>query len=103
MYGLIGKMIAVAGQRDALIAILLDGVGEMPGCRSYVVATDPKDANAVWVTEVWESEPSHRASLALPAVQRAIALGKPLIAGFGDFTMTEPIGGIGLAGDAAAR
>ena len=30
MYGLIGKMIATPGQRDALIAILLDGVAEVP-------------------------------------------------------------------------
>jgi hypothetical protein len=32
MYGLIGKMIAVPGQRYALIAVLLESVGEMPGC-----------------------------------------------------------------------
>jgi len=32
MYGLIGKMIAAHGQRDALAAILLGGTGSMPGC-----------------------------------------------------------------------
>jgi hypothetical protein len=31
MYGLIGEMIAVAGQRDALAAILLGSTGSMPG------------------------------------------------------------------------
>lgn len=41
MYGLIGKMKAVAGQRDALISIILNGVSGMPGCLSYVVAQDP--------------------------------------------------------------
>ena len=97
MYGLIGKMNAVAGQRDALIAILLEGVGSMPGCLSYIVAKDPADANAIWVTEVWDSEESHKASLSLPAVQQAIARGKPLIAGFGDYFVTEPVGGHGLA------
>jgi quinol monooxygenase YgiN len=97
MYGLIGKMIAVSGQRDALIAILLEGVGEMPGCRSYVVAKDPKDVNAIWITEVWDDEQSHRASLSLPSVQQAIARGKPMIASFGEFTTTEPVGGQGLA------
>jgi len=30
MYGLIGKMIAVAGQRDNLISILLEGIHDMP-------------------------------------------------------------------------
>src|ERR1041384_1844734 len=66
MYGLIGKMRAVAGQRDALIAILLEGTGSMPGCLSYIVATDPADADAIWITEVWDSEASHKASLSLP-------------------------------------
>jgi quinol monooxygenase YgiN len=97
MYGLIGKMIAVAGKRDELIAILLDGVAGMPGCLSYVVAKNPADANAIWVTEVWDSEQSHRASLALPAVKQAITRGKPLIASFGDHTVTEPVGGHGLS------
>ena len=75
MYGLIGKMRAVAGQRDALIAILLEGTGSMPGCLSYIVATDPADADAIWITEVWDSEASHKASLQLPAVRDAIARG----------------------------
>jgi quinol monooxygenase YgiN len=52
MYGLIGKMMAVAGQREALIAILLEGVAGMPGCLSYVVARDPADAEGLWITEV---------------------------------------------------
>lgn len=97
MYGLIGKMTAVPGQRDALIDILLDGVSGMPGCLSYIVARDPADADAIWITEVWDSRDSHRASLSLPAVQQAIARGKPLIAGFSDQTETEPVGGQGLA------
>lgn len=97
MYGLIGKMIAVEGQRDALIAVLLEGVSGMPGCLSYVVARDPADANAIWITEVWDSEASHKASLSLPSVKAAIAKGRPMIAGFGDSVVTAPVGGHGLA------
>ena len=96
MYGLIGKMTAVAGQRDALLAILLEGTGAMPGCLSYVIATDPADADALWITEVWASQASHAASLQLPAVQAAIAKGRPLIAGFSDRVETIPVGGVGL-------
>ena len=66
MYGLIGKMKAVAGQRDTLASILLEGISEMPGCLSYVVAHDPSDPDAIWVTEVWDSQESHKASLSLP-------------------------------------
>jgi quinol monooxygenase YgiN len=97
MYGLIGKMLAAPGQRDALLAILIESVGEMPGCSSYVVATDPSDANAIWITEVWDSEVSHKASLSLPAVKSAIARARPLIAGFGEHHVTTPVGGHGLA------
>ena len=96
MYGLIGKMVATAGNRDALAAIILDGASTMPGCLSYVVAKDPRDADALWITEVWDSAESHKASLKLPGVQAAIAKGRPLIASFGDQVQTEPIGGIGL-------
>jgi hypothetical protein len=38
----------------------------------------------------------HKASLSLPAVQGAIARGRPLIAGFGERFETNPIGGHGL-------
>ena len=97
MYGLIGKMKAVPGQRDALIAILLDGVSGMPGCLSYVVARDPGDPDSLWITEVWDSEASHKASLSLPQVREAIAKARPIIAGFDSHTVTEPVGGHGLS------
>lgn len=97
MYGLIGKMTAVAGKRDELISILLEGVAGMPGCLSYVVAKDPAEADAIWITEVWDSQESHKASLSLPSVKQAITRGRPLIAGFSNNTTTEPVGGHGLA------
>jgi quinol monooxygenase YgiN len=97
MYGLIGKMNVVSGQREALIAILLEGVEAMPGCMSYIIAKDPSDTDAIWITEVWDSQASHEASLSLPSVQQAIARGRPLIAGFSERIITEPVGGHGLA------
>jgi quinol monooxygenase YgiN len=96
MYGLIGKITAVPGQRDALAAILMDGTGAMPGCLSYVIAQDPADEHALWITEVWDSQASHKASLSLPAVQAAITKGRPLIAGFSNRVETVPIGGHGI-------
>ena len=96
MYGLVGKMNAVPGQRDALAAILLDGTQAMPGCLSYVIAREPADDSALWITEVWDSQASHKASLSLPSVQAAIAKGRPLIAGFSNRVETVPIGGYGI-------
>lgn len=97
MYGLIGKMLAQPGERDALIAILVEGTDAMPGCLSYVIARDPTNADAIWITEVWDSAASHQASLKLPAVQAAISRARPIIAGFGERFETEPVGGYGLA------
>jgi len=96
MYGLISKIDVVAGQQDRLAAILLNGVAGMPGCRSYVVAKDLENPDALWVTEVWDSEEAHAESLSLPSVQAAIREGRPMIAGFSARSETEPIGGHGL-------
>lgn len=96
MYGLIGKINVVPGQRAAVIAALLEGVDAMPGCLSYVVAEDPADPDALWVTEAWESRESHAASLTLAVVQQAIARARPHITGFGEQFETIPVGGRGL-------
>ena len=98
MYGLMGKFIAAEGRRDELIGAMLDSIGDMPGCLSYVIARDPQDANGVWITEVWDSRESHEASLQLPQVRATIARARPLIAGFGERFETEPVGGVGLRG-----
>ena len=94
MYGLIGKMRAKPGQRDALIGLLAAGTANMPGCLSYVIAKDLQDPDALWITEAWDNAASHKASLALPAVRAAITQGKPLIAGFGERFETQPVAGV---------
>lgn len=99
MHGLIGKILAVEGRREELAEILIEAVGGMPGCLSYVVANDVENDDALWVTEVWKSATSHQESLSLPSVQEAIKKGRPLIAEFGEGFVTEPIGGHGLSRD----
>ena len=96
MYGLIGKMKCTPGNREALISILLEGVSGMPGCLSYVVAKDPTDSDSIWITEAWEDQDKHKASLSLPSVQAAISKARPIIAGFGERFETQPVGGHGL-------
>jgi quinol monooxygenase YgiN len=96
MYGLIGTMTAKSGQRGVLADILLNGISGMPGCLSYIVASDPANADLIWITEVWESKEAHAASLSLASVKEAIAKGRPLIAGMASVAETSPIGGQGL-------
>ncbi|WP_245646555.1 putative quinol monooxygenase [Sphingomonas soli] len=92
-FGMIGKIKAVPGKRDALIAILGSGTDTMPGCLAYLIAEDAKDPDAIWITEIWDNKESHAASLALPAVKEAIRMGRPLIAGFELSAETRPLPG----------
>jgi quinol monooxygenase YgiN len=94
MYGLIGKIISAPNRRDDLIAILQESSAHMPGCFSYVIAKDVADANTIWVTEVWDSEANHQASLSLPAVKDAIGRAKPILAGFSEIAVTNPVAGV---------
>ena len=96
MYGLIVHMTAAPGKRDALVTILLGATSSMPGCLSYVVAQDPTSADAIWITEVWDSQASHKASLYQPSVKAAISQAKPLFVGFDKPIETVPVGGRGL-------
>lgn len=96
MYGLITRMTTVPGRRDSVIDILVTGREPPAGCLSYVIARDPADLDALWVTEVWTDEAAHRAALQRPDIKAAIGLALPFLATFHDTTITEPVGGIGL-------
>ena len=94
MFGLIGKMRVVAGKRGELIDILAAGTVGMPGNRSYLIAEDMSDEDALWITEVWDSQELHAASLDLPQVREAIGKGKPLIAAFEMHQTIRPVAGV---------
>src|SRR3954466_8005487 len=86
MFMLHGRLAARPGRRDELLAILSEGDTDerMPGCRLYLVAVDDADTDGVWVTEVWESEAAHAASLELDRVKEQISRAMPILdtAGF---------------------
>lgn len=96
MWGMIGKMTVLPGKRDEMIEILKSSAANMPGCFSYVVAKDATDENVMWVTEVWDSQASHDASLSLPAVKAAIPRGRALVSNFERVAVTTPAWGVGL-------
>jgi quinol monooxygenase YgiN len=96
MWGMIAKITVLPGKRDEMIGILKSSAANMPGCFSYVVAKDATDENVMWVTEVWDSQASHDASLSLPAVKEAVPRGKALVASFERPAVTIPVWGVGL-------
>jgi quinol monooxygenase YgiN len=97
MWGLIAKITLIPGKRDEMILILKESAADMPGCMSYIVAKDTTDENTIWVTEVWDSQASHDASLTLPAVKNATPRGKALVSNFERIAVTTPLWGAGLA------
>lgn len=90
MHGLIARFTAHPGKRDEVAALMVSG-GTPPGCRSFVVANDPGDPDALWITEVWDSEEAWKASFDLPAVKASIDRVVPLVALFGKLTVTAPV------------
>lgn len=91
MYGLISKLKAQTGQREALIQVLLQGSRAMPGCIHYIIARDIHDEHTLWVVETWDSAQAHKSSLSLPEVVDAMARGKPLIAAIERRVETVPV------------
>jgi quinol monooxygenase YgiN len=97
MYGLISRITAQSGRREELVKILLSAIANsMAGCLNYIVATDPSDANSIWVTEVWQSRQAHAASLSIPVVKEAMSKGAALIASFSRVAETSPVGGLNI-------
>lgn len=96
MYGMIAKITAMAGQRDEFIEVLIKSTSRMPGCLSYIVAKDSRDADVVWVTEAWDNAASHEASFSLPEVKSAISQAKSLVSAFERVAITTPIREMGL-------
>jgi quinol monooxygenase YgiN len=98
VYGYIASMRTRPGKRDEVIALLLKALDGLPaaGCLSYVVSECADDTDRIWVSEVWESDEHHAASLQLPETRAAIATVMPLLTG--EFTRqeTQVVGGLGL-------
>jgi quinol monooxygenase YgiN len=94
-FGSYGKFTTHPGQRDSLVALLLEAASSMqsvPGCELYLVNTSPTESETVWVTEVWSSEQAHDASLTLESARALIQRAMPLIAGIESIKL-RPTGG----------
>jgi quinol monooxygenase YgiN len=97
-YGLLGKIYAQPGERDALVAALLAAAQLLEGdatCIHYVISTSD-EPEAVWVSEVWTEADAHDASLARPEIRGLIERVRPLVAGMSDQTQLHVHGGKGV-------
>ncbi len=97
-YGLFGTFTAQPGKRDELKDILLQAAQLLErnsDCIHYIVSLSD-EPNAVWVTEIWNSEEAHDVSLDPEDVRLLIQKAMPLIASMPDQTKLQVVGGKGL-------
>jgi quinol monooxygenase YgiN len=98
-FGLYNKFSTVPGKADELADILIkaaDLISGAHGCRLYIVNKDQKNSNKVWVTEIWDSEEEHSASLSIEGVKELISEALPLLAGPPEQTKLDVLGGKGI-------
>lgn len=86
------------GQTRRMIEVLQASAANTPGYLSDIVSRDESDENMLWVTEAWESQTAHDASLSLRLVQDAIPRARPLTANFERLAVTEPVWGTAVTG-----
>ena len=92
MYGLVVKLTAARGRRGELIEMMGGKDSQtVKGCLSFIVAEDAADEDVLWITEVWESQASHEASLALPPIKESLKDVDTLIAGFEKVATTRVV------------
>ena len=99
LFGLQGRLVAVAGQADALATILLEvaeALADAAGCRIYLVSHPPDDPDSVWVTSIWADRASHDAARSDERVRSLLQRAWPLIRARAEETELRPIGGKGV-------
>jgi len=91
-FGLLGRMRAVPGKRDELIAALQESSRDVPGKLVYLIQLETNDPDAFWINEVWETKAHYEACLTMPQVLEGIEKTRPLIAGGDVRVETVPLG-----------
>lgn len=93
-FGIVAFVKAQPGKRDAMIEGLKGLLGAK-GNISMVIAKDGKNADGVWITEVWESKEAHDVAMTSEQFKAAIAKAGPLMGGAPDPNAeTWPVAGV---------
>ncbi|MCP1312467.1 putative quinol monooxygenase [Paenibacillus tyrfis] len=96
-YAMFGKLTAHPGKREELAKMMLeaDTLNDMEGCIYYILHEAEEDPDVLWITELWESQEAHAASLKNEKVRELIGRCRHLIADVGGVKV-RPIGGKGF-------
>jgi len=91
-FGLLGRMRAVSGKRDELIAALQDSSRDVPGKLVYLIQLEQDDPDAFWINEVWETKAAYETCLTMPQVRDGMEKTRALIAATDVRVETIPLG-----------
>ena len=83
-YGLNAMLTAKRSYGSALAGLLLEAgmvVQGLPGCRAYIVGTDPLNPDNIYINEVWDTKADHDNALNDPKVRELIKSAMPLLDG----------------------
>jgi quinol monooxygenase YgiN len=83
MFSVYGRMTALPGRRDELIAVLLDSLragGDDSGLLTYSVNTALDDPDTIWLTQLWTDKDAHDATTRSEPVAAATRRVAPLLA-----------------------
>ena len=98
MYGLWTTFTTQNGQRDNVIALLLEAAASLathPGCLHYIISRSD-EPDVLHVREIWTDAATHQASLTLPVTQHLITQARPLLKHVERVLEDQPLGGKGL-------
>ncbi|MFE2351065.1 MULTISPECIES: putative quinol monooxygenase [Kitasatospora] len=82
-FSVYGRLTALPGRRDDLIAVLLEGLragGDAGGLLAYSINTAFDDPDTVWLTQLWTDQEAHDATTRSEPVAAATRRIAPLLA-----------------------
>jgi len=83
MFSVYGRMTALPGRRDELIALLIEGLragGDDGGLLAYSVNTAFDDPDTIWLTQLWIDKEAHDATTRSEPVAAVTRRVPPLLA-----------------------
>lgn len=81
-FGIQVTLKAVKGKGDILAKIMLNTaqvIENLPGCQTYIVIRSMSDPDQIMITEIWDCQQTHQASLANHEVSSLINSTRSLI------------------------
>jgi quinol monooxygenase YgiN len=95
----VAKIPAAPGKRDELVKamqVALDSAADEAGTTYYILHTDDKDADALWMYELYTDRDALSAHMGSDSFKALVPVISPFLGGAPELTVMTPVGGKGL-------